>query len=453
MRSLQGRLLIAVSAVLVAFLGLTGAGLDRAFQQSALGAVRDRLQAQIYLLLGAVEVNGNGELSVPALLPEARFSTPSSGLYAQITDSTGKSLWSSPSMLGLNIPFPLAASPGQPVFSEVEDATTGHLFSLSFAVIWELGETSKRRYSFRVAESRNTFDTQVQNFRRNLWGWFVLAALALLAVQGLVLRWSLTPLRQVARELTEIEHGSRHELTTRYPREIQQLTGNLNALIRHSREHLQRSRNAIGDLAHSLKTPLAVLRASVETTPQLAQLRHTVTEQVERMSQSVEYQLQRAAASGRTTMTTPVPVEPVVQKVMASLSKVYHSKGIAWSVEIAPSTLFYGDQGDFMEVMGNLIDNAFKWSQLHVMLRAFPTKNTGRSQAGVVIEIEDDGPGIPAAKLHGVLRRGIRADPDTAGHGIGLAVVKEIVEEIYRGDITVDRGPLGGARVRVEFPG
>jgi two-component system sensor histidine kinase PhoQ len=453
MGSLQGRLLIAASTMLIAFLGLTGAGLDRAFQQSALGAVRDRLQGQIYLLLGAVDVNENGELSVPSLLPEARFSTPGSGLYAEISKGAGKSLWSSPSMLGLKIPFPSPAIPGQPTFAEIEDPNGGRLFSLSFAVIWELGETLRSQFSFQVAESRDTFDTQVQSFRRSLWGWFALAAIALLAVQGLVLRWSLAPLRQVARELTEIERGARHELTTVYPREIQQLTGNLNDLIRHSREHLERSRNAMGDLAHSLKTPLAVLRACVEATPQLPDLCHTVTEQVDRMSQSVEYQLQRAAASGRITMTAPVLVEPAVHKILASLSKVYHAKGVVWSVDIAPTTLFYGDQGDFMEVIGNVIDNAFKWSQFRVTLRAFPTESSGRAQSGVVIEVDDDGPGIPAAKLHCILRRGIRADPSTAGHGIGLAVVREIVGEIYHGDITFDRSPLGGARVRVEFPG
>ena len=452
MGSLQGRLLIAASAVLVAFLGLTGAVLDRAFQQSALGAVHDRLQAQIYLLLGAAEVNDDAGLLLPPTLPEARFSTPSSGLYAEITDGAGNSLWNSTSMLGLKVPFPSARLPGKPVFAEVKDSNGGLLFSLSFAVIWEAGEAAKRPYIFRVAERRDTFDAQVQSFRRNLSGWFALAALALLAVQGLVLRWSLAPLRRVARELTEIEQGSRLELATVYPSEIQQLTGNLNALIRHSREHLQRSRNAIGDLAHSLKTPLAVLRATVETTPQLEQLRHTVTEQVNRMSESVEYQLQRAAASGRTTMTTPVLVEPVVKRVMASLSKAYHEKGVVWSVDVAPSIMFYGDQSDFMEVVGNLLDNAFKWSRLHVTARAFRARNTENSPAPLIIEVEDDGPGIPEAKLRSVLHRGIRADPGTAGHGIGLAVVREIVEEIYRGNITFDRGPLGGARVSVQFP-
>jgi two-component system sensor histidine kinase PhoQ len=171
------------------------------------------------------------------------------------------------------------------------------------------------------------------------------------------------------------------------------------------------------------------------------------------MSQSVEYQLQRAAAAGRTALIAPVPVEPVVQKVIASLSKAYHQKGVTWSVEIAPSTLFHGDQGDFMEVIGNLIDNAFKWAQFHVVLHAFSTKNGGGSEAGLVIEVDDDGPGIPTAKLSSILHRGIRADPDIGGHGIGLAVVRQIVEEIYRGDISFDRGPLGGTRVRVQFPG
>lgn len=452
MGSLQGRLLAAATAMLVTFLGITGVGLDRAFQQSALGAVRDRLQAQIYLLLGAAEVDEHAELSVPPLLPEARFSTPNSGLYAEIADAAGKSVWRSPSMLDRQVPFPAAQFPGQPVFAEVLDSSGGRLFTLSFAVIWEVGEAVTQRYTFRVAEARETFAAQVQSFRHNLGGWFAVSAIALSAVQILVLRWSLAPLRQVARELAEIEEGARCELTTVYPREIQQLTGKLNGLIRHSREHLQRSRNALGNLAHSLKTPLAVLRATMETTSQLTHLQRTVAEQVDRMSQLVEYQLQCAAASGRTTMATPLLVEPVVKKIMTSLSKAYHSKGVVWSAEVPSSSRFHGDQSDFMEVMGNLIDNAFKWSRSQIIVRAFPSQETGSTQTGLVIEVEDDGPGIPSSKLTSVLRRGIRADPATAGHGIGLAVIREIVEEIYQGAITIERGSLGGARIRIEFP-
>ncbi|MGF1614827.1 MAG: ATP-binding protein [Gammaproteobacteria bacterium] len=453
MGSLQGRLLLGASVVLVAFLGLTGAGLDRAFQQSALGAVRDRLQAQIYLLLGAAEVDESAELSVPPLLPEARFAIPGSGLYAEIRDSRGRSLWRSPSLLGLEVPFPSASNPGQPILAQITDAEGGRHFSLSYPVIWEIGHDSRRQYSFRVAESRDTFDAQVYSFRRNLWGWFALAAIALLVVQGLLLRWSLTPLRQVARELTEIERGSRSHLTTLYPREIQQLTGNLNALIRHNQEHLRRSRDAMGDLAHSLKTPLAVLRTTVETSHGVADLRQTVTEQVARMSQLVEYQLQRATASGRTTLVTPVPVEPTVRKLMTSVSKVYHHKRVSWALDVAPAAVFCGDQGDLMEVIGNLVDNAFKWSRARVTVRAWPTEHDRRVSTGLVIEVEDDGPGIPPEKLHHIMRRGIRADPNTAGHGIGLAVVREVVEKIYHGHLAFDRGSLGGTRVCVWFPG
>lgn len=451
MRSLQARLLIVASVVLVVFLGLIGAGLDRAFRQSALGAVRARLQAQVYLLLSAAEVDPNGGVRMPELLPEARFSTPGSGLYAEINAGHRGPSWRSQSMLGLDVPFPTAPDPGDPVFAEVFGSDGKTLFSLSFTVIWEAPGIVARRYTFRVAESRNTFDTEVRGFRRSLWAWFALASIALLVVQGLLLRWSLAPLRQVTRELAEIEGGRRCELTTAYPEEIQQLTGNLNALIRHSREHLGRYRNAMGDLAHSLKTPLAVLRGAVESAQGLEDLQGAVAEQVQRMDQTVQYQLQRAAASGRTTLATPVSVETVTRQVVASLVKVYRKRPVQYTIEVAPNAVFYGDQGDLMEVLGNITDNAFKWSRSRIILRAHPTMKPAQGRSGLVIEVEDDGAGIPAVELRAILQRGVRADPHTAGHGIGLAVIQEIVEEIYRGHLTIGRGPLGGARVRVEF--
>lgn len=453
MLSLNARLLIAASVVLVAFLGLTGLTLDQAFRESALSAVRDRLQGQINMLLGVADQDDNGDLVLPDVLPEVRFSTVGSGLYARVVDSEGRVLWRSSSLLGLDLP-PLAkgAELGKWRFHQLKDSAGSRLFALDLNVSWETVPDTYRQYTFEVAETRQGFDSQVGDFRRSLWVWFVGIAVVLLLVQGAILRWSLKPLRQVVEELMEIEDGQRTHLSGSYPKELQALTLNLNGLIHHSQAHLERYRNALGDLAHSLKTPLAVLRGAIAGESLPLETRATLQEQVERMNSTVEYQLQRAAASGRTVLTAPVPVAPVARKILEALAKVYGQRSLELQCRIDADLVFHGDEGDLMEVIGNLADNACKWARSRVIVRACRAAVSHPRKPGLVIEVEDDGPGLPEAQKQTILGRGIRADQNTAGHGIGLAVVRDIVEDVYQGVLELGRGELGGACIRVELP-
>ena len=435
---------------MAAFLGLTGLTLDRAFRDSAVAAVQDRLQAQVYMLLGAVEVGALNRLTLPPALPEARFSIPDSGLYADVMDSQGTIVWHSPSLLGLALPFfPAVRTSGDTQFAALESADDTPLFILAFTVSWEIAANQYRLYTFRVAETQTDFNDQLWSFRRSLWGWLAASGAVLLAVQGLILRWSLKPLRRVAAEVTDIEAGQRAELGHDYPEELQPLTANLNALIRQGHAHLERYRNALGDLAHSLKTPLAVLRGELDRHAPPEELRQTLAEQVERMNRTVDYQLQRAAAAGRIALSAPLPVAPIARKILDSLAKVYADRGLQLHCEVAPGTAFYGDEGDLLEILGNLADNACKWSRRQVVVRACLAEQGGRAE--LVVEVEDDGPGIPAEQAPLLLNRGQRADLTVAGHGIGLAVVRDLVEEVYYGRLDLSRGELGGALVRARL--
>ncbi|MEZ5584962.1 MAG: ATP-binding protein [Candidatus Competibacteraceae bacterium] len=448
MGSLRTRLLIAASGVLIAFLSLTGLALDQAFRESALVAVQERLQAQVFMLLGAADSDADGQLNLPNALPEARFSTPGSGLYAQVMDRDGMLIWRSVSLLGMKLPpLPSLPVPGQLIFQQIDAIDDTPLFSLNFTVSWEISTGNYRYYTFQVAETRRGFDDQVAGFRRSLWGWLLVSALVLLLVQGVILSWSLKPLRQVAREVREIEIGHQAALTGVYPRELSALTENLNTLIHNSQAHLERYRHALADLAHSLKTPLAVLRGAVEMPA--GELVNTVQDQVERMNRTVEYQLQRAAVAGRTVLTAPVAVPAVARKVIDALDKVYRHKALQLSCAMDDEMLFYGDEGDLFEILGNLTDNACKWAKHRVAIRARRMENAGRME--LLVEIEDDGPGIPVEQRSQILLRGARADPSVAGHGIGLAVVRNIVEEVYLGKLSIDSGRWGGALLRVRL--
>lgn len=450
MHSFSGRLLIAASVVLAAFLGLTGLILDRAFRDSAQSAVQDRLQAQVYMLLGVVDVDAFNRLTLPQTLPEARFSTPDSGLYADVMDAQGNLVWRSPSLLGRALPFfPAVRDPGDVQFAPLEAADGDPLFLLAFTVSWEVAPNHYRLYTFRVAETQWNFLDQLWSFRRSLWGWLLAATGVLLAVQGLILRWSLKPLRRVAAEVTEIESGQCTELSSDYPEELRPLTTNLNALVRQSRTLLERYRNALGDLAHSLKTPLAVLRGALENGASPQELRQALIEQVERMNRTVDYQLQRAAASGPIALSVPLPVAPLAHRILDSLAKVYAERALDFRCEIATNTVFYGDEGDLMEILGNLADNACKWARQQVVVRAWPAEDD--RPAELVLEVDDDGPGIRAEQVPLLLNRGQRADPTVAGHGIGLAVVRDLVEEVYYGRLEIGYGALGGAKVRARL--
>ena len=450
-RSLHARLLVAASLSLATCLGLTGLALDRAFRESALATLQDRLQAQIYLLLEAADVGPGNILTMPNTLPEPRFSTPGSGLYAEVLSEDGRTVWHSRSRLGRNVAFPASTQPGQPRFEATRSPEGEEFFGLAFTVIWELSQDAEQRYTFRVAEARASFDALVMEFRRSLWVWFAAAAAVLLMVQGLMLRWGLAPVRSLARELADVKSGQRIELDTNYPRELCDLAESLNSLLRQSRRQLERYRNALANLAHSLKTPLAVLRGAVQHHPyQPGELEQNVREQVTRMTRTVEYQLARAAASGHTALANPVAVTPIVERLRLSLAKVYAQRGIDCELVVAEGATFIGDESDLMEVLGNLMDNAFKWATTQVCVRA-ASEPPGVGRQGLTVTVEDDGPGIPADKLEELLRRGGRADSHVDGHGIGLAVVKEIVEDAYRGQLRIGRGPLGGTEVEVEF--
>jgi two-component system, OmpR family, sensor histidine kinase PhoQ len=445
--SLTARLLLAASLVLAAFLGFTGFALDKAFRASAEAAVHDRLQGQLYALLAAADPLADGGIGMRGALPEARLAAPGSGLYAAVSAPDGTSVWRSPSLLGTELEFTDRHAPGAHTFARPA-AGAAAVYLLSFGVAWEEGEAA-HEYTFHVAEHPQAFEAQVADFRRSLWGWLGAAALVLLAVQGSILRWSLAPLRRAAADLAEIEAGHRARLEGEYPPELRGLTDNLNALLQTEHAQQERYRTSLGDLAHSLKTPLAVLRGAAEQDDPRA-LRAAVQEQVARMTEIVHYRLQRAATSGRSALAAPVAVEETVRRVAATVAKVYADKAATVRWDIVGRPCFYGDRGDLLELCGNLLDNAFKYGRSAVTVGAAPADANRRP--ALRLWVEDDGPGIPPGLADAVLERGVRGNAPGEGQGIGLAVVRDIVWA-YGGSIEIGRSTLGGARVTVHLPG
>lgn len=447
--SLSARITLGASLILAVFLALTGLALDRAFHESARSARQERLLGQLYLLIGAAEVDAHGKLSMPAVLPEARFRLPGSGLYAQVTDAAGGEAWRSFSAFGAHPPFEARLAAGAKRFEERAGVAGEKYFLSSLGVVWTAGG-SRHAFTFIISENRNEFDAQIRHYRQSLWGWLGAMALLLLLAQLIALRWGLRPLRNAAEELAAIEAGRQDRLTGRYPREISQLTDNLNSFLCHERERQKRYRDTLADLAHSLKTPLAVMRGalseSLRGTQTEAVLAAAVQEEVQKMERIVDYQLQRAATVGQSSRLAPaVAIGPVAARIADSLRKVYRDKGVELKLAVDASILFRGDDGDLMELLGNLLDNACKWCRHTVRLSA------AISNGELTLSVEDDGPGIEANSIKEILQRGIRADQTVPGHGIGLAVVRDITQA-YGGEIAIVTGTLGGAAFTVRLP-
>lgn len=460
--SLHARQLLAASLGLVAFLGFTGVALDQAFQSTATSNLQERLQDDAHAYLGEFEFTRDGELIEPPpnQAPDSRFLRPGSGLYAV---ARGKTLrWSSRSALGRALPEPDLLKPGEQRFehedlSFVDDRGVSHnLYRVSMGVSWEVGETGQvgtiSRFTIAIYEDAEQVERQVGVFRNSLWGYLGLAAVLLLLVQMLVLRWSLQPLRNLEHELSRVRRGVADRLSGRHPPELEQITDSINGLIASEHKHLDQSRNTLGDLAHSLKTPLAVMRTRLDSGASDDELRQEVGAQIQRMNEIVSYQLSRAARSGHALFSAPILIEPRAEEIVASLEKVYVGKGVFCEFEVDPLASFFGELGDLQELLGNLLENAFKWARQRVLLTVKVEPSVGNRRPGVFLVVEDDGPGIPAESVDRLLQRGVRGDERVQGHGIGLAIVQDIVRA-YHGELRVDRSAeLGGARFSVHFP-
>ncbi|MCM2335576.1 MAG: ATP-binding protein [Pseudomonas sp.] len=457
-RSLQARQLLAASLGLLAFLALAGYALDRAFIETAESNLRQRLASYALAYAGKGEFARNGEFIPPYDPIEPRFERPGSGLYAEVVFPNGH--WDSPSAVGPELPTGTMLEAGQERFegplpiTEL-DGDPGEAYRYGYGVIWdaERSVSAQFPYTIYIIEDTTLLRRQVAVFREALWQYLGGAGLILMLMQALVLRWSLLPLRRVIIELKRVQRGAASRMGERHPRELEPLTESINAFIESERENLDRQRNTLADLAHSLKTPLAVLRARLDD-PRAseAELREEVDLQLRRMSDMVSYQLARAASAGHALFAAPIAIEPHAEQIVRGLEKVYAAKGVLCEFDVAEGVQFHGEPGDLQELLGNLLENAFKWARSRVLLTVRPGESMPNRRPGLLIAVDDDGPGIPPEKVALILQRGVRGDERVQGHGIGLAIVQDLVRG-YRGTLDVSASDeLGGARFEVRLP-
>jgi two-component system sensor histidine kinase PhoQ len=446
-RSLRARVVLWVSVALVVLFAATGVVLDVAFRNSMDQARQELLEVQVFGLIALAD-DSSGELSLATgAATDRQFEVANSGLYGALYSDDGRAVWQSPSLLGRDFPIEYHAVAGEERFEMLDAPGFPPLESMLKGITWTFPDGRAADYTFAIALSLEPYNERQAAFRRILIGWFLGITLTMLIVLSGLLTFVLLPLRRLERQVREVEAGERVKLTGRYPSEIVGLADNLNTLIDTERRRLARYRNTLDDLAHSLKTPLAAMHTLLAEQRGKANDpgQEALRREIERMDQRVSYQLRRARATGATGLgTEPVVVLAVVEDLRQTLDKVYREKRVACTVDVAPGAVFRGDPGDLTEILGNLMDNGYKYCKSRVRVAAHSTPER------LVITVGDDGRGITAEEAATLFRRGQRADESVPGQGIGLAVVRETVE-LYRGTLDVGRSELGGAELRVEL--
>ncbi|RWH84386.1 MAG: histidine kinase [Mesorhizobium sp.] len=414
------------------------------------------LSAHLFNLIGSVGVSEGGSLTGAPDLGDLRFSEPNSGWYWSVepaSEGVRGELHSSSMTKAILSPsvaeVPFNASFQRSYATEGIDGEELEVFESEFVL-----DAKNRAARFRVMGNKTELEQEIGAFQRRLLTYLSLFGVGMIAINAIAILLGLQPLRRVRNALAMVREGTAQRLDGRFPAEIEPLANETNALIENNKRIVERSRTQVGNLAHSLKTPLAVLinegRALGGAKGQL------IAEQATSMQKQVDHYLQRArVAAQRDSVVYRTPVAPLVRRMVRVLQKLNPHTALSLSLP-AVDIVFAGEREDLEELLGNLLDNAMKWAKSAVAVSVAPSsgKKSGVGKEGAVnlfeISIEDDGPGIPEEKAREALKRGRRLDETKPGTGLGLAIVADLVNE-YGGVLALERSSMGGLKAVVRL--
>ncbi|WP_414643428.1 sensor histidine kinase [Brevundimonas sp.] len=448
-RSLTRRLIWLASAWIVAALVATGLVLTSTFKESALRRVGADLSDMLDQVLLATEVTPQGVTS--RQLGDQATLNLFGGAYWQVAEpieegrrlrllTRSGSLWTESLAVPPELPGMLAEASGE-VISFNATGPDGR----PLRVAATLKRVSDRDVVFMAAVDRTAFEADVRQFSTVTWISLVLLGLGLVAAVFLQVRIGLRPLFALRDEISDVRKGKAARIAGDYPLEIAPLAQQVNRLLDHNQEVVERQRTHVGNLAHALKTPLSVMLAEAEGRGD--QLADVVRRQSEAMRGQVEHHLRRARAAARAQgLGDRTPVAEVIDEMAVMLERVFQSKGVEIDWRAPDELHFLGERQDLQEILGNLMENACKWSTRRVRVSA-----GGTGLGWMVAVIEDDGPGLPADRLETVLKRGERLDETAPGSGLGLAIVDDLARA-YGGRLVLGASDLGGLKATLDLP-
>ena len=435
--------MISATILLIAFLGTMGLVLENAFRSSALAALNGRLLQQVYGLLSVTDDNDMTVLLPPALT-DPLMNQLGSGHFGLVLDAREKLVWRSQSAMDLALPAELVTALGENVETGVPRTGlvpdgSGDLRYLAYRVQW-LGERHTGLYDYVVMEQSTLFEAEVEGFRARLWGWLAGIIGLLMTLQFVVMRWGLKPLVVFTRDIEAMTEGDQRALSGPYVQELAPLAQTLNRLVDHERQQAARYRTTLANLAHSLKTPLSIIRNALTMAPPKGRAEGHRTEievQITQMDELIAYQLERAVIASTHPAKDQLHARVVLDRLNGAMRKVYRDKVVQAEVR-GENFALRASERDIQEAWGNLIDNAYKYCAVTIHI------TVSKTEQRILLRVEDDGPGIAEASREQVLQRGARLDTRAPGQGIGLAVVSEIASR-YEGALSIGRSKLGGA--------
>lgn len=450
-RSLLHRFFYASMIILPLFILLGGTILLNTFQHSQLNAEKEKLQTQLYLLMSVTELDGSTVL-LPAAFAEPLLNQPQSGLYARIIDNNHQEIWRSPSAqlfsfsdLKKDIRFTL----NQRLFEQQLTSNNTLFNQLSYDTEWVNENNKALSLRFIIIRDAAPMSAELKSYQSRLWQWLGLMGIALIIAQVLIMRWGLQPLSRLSTQLQQLKNNTISQLSDNYPTEIQPIINNFNVIFTHEKKQRERYKNTMADLAHSVKTPLAVIQSQMAESEKKDPI---MNEQLQRIDQIIGHQLQRAVVQINKNPinknANPISIKTSVDRLFNIMNKVYKEKNMVLNNLCNDDSVFAGEEADLLEVLGNIIDNACKHGKNTVTVTAEHTEKQ------LKIGISDNGNGIADNLKKAVLQRGIRADTAQAGQGLGLSVCVEIVSS-YQGDIKVSNNisapHLSGACFQILF--
>jgi len=439
MRSLLAPLVIGLVLSLAAVFGVQWSAVRYAIDAMLKDYIASELAQDADELFSALAVLPSGDATLALAHFDPSFLTPSSGRYYQIMVDRGIAL-RSPSLVYQTLPMK-PADRGRRVVDEVAGPDQQALLLSATGY-----EFNGRPVTIAVATDLKPLETEIAKFLLRYTQLSVVMFALLVALQVVIVRLALAPLRRVQSDVGRLEHGEIRQLGETVPVEVLPLVREVNRLLALLAQRLQRSREALGNLAHAMKAPLTVLThmaadAHIQSHPTLGP---QMTEQLELLRGRIDSELRRARVAGGRAPGSALDLSAAIGSLLATLRKLYQDRNLVILCRIDPRVRFHGDREDLLELCGNLLDNACKWARSRVLISA-------REVGGTVLTVEDDGPGCPPEGLAQIARRGVRLDETIEGHGLGLAIASSIASS-YGAELRFGRSEeLGGFQASVTF--
>jgi signal transduction histidine kinase len=446
--SIASRLVLTAVGLSAIILLIAGIILTSLYRRNSEFAFDERLNVYLKALVADVASFGEQDRSEPGNLGEPRFELPLSGWYWQISRidterDSEQAVRTSKSLFAAKLPK-LAELGVKPRASGIAEA---YAEGPDMRLI-DLGDDG--RYLVAVAGNPAEVIAEIRQFNLALVISFAVLGLVLAAVTLAQVRFGLAPLVNLRSELGQIRRGDAQRIVGSFPPEIAPLADELNMLVDSNHEIIERARTHVGNLAHALKTPISVIVNEAES--EQSQLADKVREQTQLMRDQVQYYLDRARAAARAAAVGSVTdVEPVVASMVRTFTKVCQARGIRFDGTTEPGLRFRGEKQDLEEMLGNLVDNAGKWSHSTVRITAERGPDFAHERPSLAIYIDDDGPGLAKEQRQEATRRGRRLDETKPGSGLGLSIVVDLAQ-LYGGTFEFNDSPFGGLRAELKLP-